>query len=146
MDYSLPGSSVHGILEGKNMEVSCHFLGAPYLRKGENCWNRRVLKQFESRDYHIYVRVYAHLLSCVRLFAIPWTIVCQAPLSIGFSWWEYWSGLSFPTPGGLSDPGIEPMSPVSPYWQADSLPLNHIYLFIFILYCSYDIALHIINP
>ena len=42
------------------------------------------------------------------------TITCQAPLAIGFPRQEYWSGFPFPTPGDLPDPGIEPMSPVSP--------------------------------
>ena len=50
-------------------------------------------------------------LSCVRLFATPWTVAYQAPLSMGFSRQEYWSGLPFPSPGDLPDPGIEPRSP-----------------------------------
>ena len=49
----------------------------------------------------------------------PWTVVGQAPLSMGFSRQEYWSGLPFPSPRNLPDPGIEPESPVL---QADSLP------------------------
>ena len=51
------------------------------------------------------------LLSHVRLFATPWTVTCQAPLSTGFSRQEYWSGLPFPSPGDLPNPGIEPGSP-----------------------------------
>ena len=50
-------------------------------------------------------------LSRVRLFATLWTVACQAPLSMGFSRQEYWSGLPFPSPGDLPDPGIEPGSP-----------------------------------
>ena len=46
-------------------------------------------------------------------------IAFQAPLSMGFSWQEYWSGLPFPSPGDLPDPGIEPRSPTL---QADSFP------------------------
>ena len=46
----------------------------------------------------------------------------QAPLSMGFPRQEYWSGLPFPPPGDLPDPGIEPESPVSPAMQVDSLP------------------------
>ena len=53
-----------------------------------------------------------------RLFAMPWTVACQTPLSMEFSRQEYGSGLSFPS-GSLSDPGIKPRSPVL---QADSLP------------------------
>ena len=52
-------------------------------------------------------------LSRVRLFATPWTAAHQAPLSMGFARQEYWSGLLFPSPGDLSNPGMEPMSPVS---------------------------------
>ena len=62
------------------------------------------------------------LLSCVRLFAIPWTVIYQASLSMGFSRQEYWSGLPFPSLGDLPDPGIEPRSPTL---QADALPLSH---------------------
>ena len=50
----------------------------------------------------------------------------QAPLSMGFSRQEYWTGLPFPPPGDLPDPGIEPTSPASPALQADSLPLSQI--------------------
>ena len=49
-------------------------------------------------------------LSRVRLFADPWTVAYQAPQSMGFSRQEYWSGLPFPSPGDLPDPGIEPRS------------------------------------
>ena len=52
----------------------------------------------------------SHLV-CVGLFATPWTVPCQAPLSMEFSRQEYWSGLPFPSPGDLPDPGIEPESP-----------------------------------
>ena len=48
------------------------------------------------------------------LFVIPWTVAHQAPLSMEFSMQEYWSGLPFPTPGDLSEPGTESVSLVSP--------------------------------
>ena len=54
-------------------------------------------------------------LSRVRLFAIPWTLAYQAPLSMEFSRQEYWSGLPFPSPGDLPDTGIEPGSPTRPF-------------------------------
>ena len=57
-----------------------------------------------------------------QLFATPQTIAYQPPPSTGFSQQEYWSGLHFPPPGDLPDPGTEP---TSPSWQADSLPLSH---------------------
>ena len=47
----------------------------------------------------------------VHLFATPWTVACQAPLSMAFLRQEYWSGLPFPSPGDLPSPGIEPASP-----------------------------------
>ena len=53
-----------------------------------------------------------------QLFATPWTEAHQAPLSVGFSRQECWSGLTFPSPGDLPNPGIEPRSPAL---QADSL-------------------------
>ena len=50
------------------------------------------------------------------LSAALWTVAHQAPLSMGFARREYWSGLPFPTPGGLPHPGMEPRSPTSPEW------------------------------
>ena len=58
-------------------------------------------------------------LSCVRLFAITWTVAYHAPPSVGFSRQEYWSGLPFPSPGDLPNTGIEPRSPTL---RADALP------------------------
>ena len=54
------------------------------------------------------------VLSHVLLFAAPWAIACQAPLSMGFLRQEYWSGLLFPTPRDLPDSGIEPLSLEAP--------------------------------
>ena len=66
-------------------------------------------------------------LSRVRLFVTPWTVAYQAPLSMGFSRQEYWSGLPFPSPGDLPNPGIEPGFPAL---EADALSsiLTNIYL------------------
>ena len=58
------------------------------------------------------------LLRCVRLFATPWTVAHQAPLPMEFSMQEYWSGLPFPSPGDLPNPGMEPRPPAL---QADAL-------------------------
>ena len=74
------------------------------------------------------------LITCVCVFSHPvmsdflwplWTIACQAPLSMGFSRQEYWSGLPCPSPGDLPNPGIEPTSPTSSALLVDSLPLSH---------------------
>ena len=56
------------------------------------------------------------------LFVTLWTVACQAPLSMGFSKQEYWSGLPYPPPGDLPDLGMEPATPASPALQADSFP------------------------
>ena len=76
--------------------------------------------------WQAYSGVGGHRLVCmlcrfsrVQLFETPWTVAYHAPLSMGFSQQEYWSGLPFPSPEDLADPGIEPMSPAL---QADSLP------------------------
>ena len=70
---------------------------------------------FEKRYKYSIV---CQLLSHVLFIAIAWTVAHQAPLSMGFSRQEYWSGLPFPSPGDLPHPGIEPGSPVL---QANSL-------------------------
>ena len=57
------------------------------------------------------VHARAQSLSCAQLFATPWTVAHQAPLSMGFSRQEYWSGLPFLPPGDLPHPGIKPASP-----------------------------------
>ena len=54
------------------------------------------------------------VLICVRLFATPWTVAHQAPLSVGFPRRECWSGMPLPPPGDLSNPGVEPVFPASP--------------------------------
>ena len=84
-------------------------------------WKRLLSIQilFRCRIYQAYVKVKMKLLSRVRLFATPWTVAYQASLSMGFSRQGYWSGLLFPSPGDLPDPGIEPRFPAL---QADALP------------------------
>ena len=70
--------------------------------------------------------MHACMLSClihVQLFVTPGTVAHQAPLSIGFSRQEYWSGLPFPFPGDFPDPGFEPASLTSPALAAEFLPL-----------------------
>ena len=74
--------------------------------------------------FHLFIhsfskQVKVKSLSRGQLFATPWGVAHQDPLSMGFSRQEYWSGLSFPSPGDLPDPGIEPGSPAL---QADALP------------------------
>ena len=84
-------------------------------------WVVRVLCVF--CEQFSYQKVKVKSLSHVWLFAIPWTVAHQAPPSMGFSKQEYWSGLPYPSPGDLPDPGIKPRSLCLLHWQASSLPL-----------------------
>ena len=76
-------------------------------------WNN----QDTSESIPFTCMVWSHFCH-VWLYAIPWTTAHQVPLSMGFSRQEYWSGLPFPPPGDLTDPGVKPRSPVL---QEDSL-------------------------
>ena len=81
---------------------------APQKNSSTFLINRPTLQR---KDFLIIPCMCVCMLGHVWLFVTPWTVACQAPLSIGFSRWEYWSGLPFPTPGDLPDLGIEPASP-----------------------------------
>ena len=70
-------------------------------------------------------------LSHVQIFVTLWTVAHQAPQSMGFSREEYWSGLPFPSPGDLPNPGIKPRSPAL---QSDALPSDTQYFHINIVY------------
>ena len=70
-------------------------------------WKDKLLKVWKLSLHH------------VQLFSAPWTVACQAPLSMEFPRQEYWSGFPSPSPGDLPDPGIKPGSPAL---QEDSLP------------------------
>ena len=78
---------------------------------------------FALNTYGNHACMHAKSFQYVRFFATPWTVACQAPLSIGLSRQEYYSGLPCPPPGDLPDSGIKPTSPVASALQADSLPL-----------------------
>ena len=84
------------------------------------------------------------VLSCFRPLEILWTIDCQAPLSVGFSRQEYWGGLPFPSPEDLPNLGTKPMSPA---WQADSLPLSYLgskymymYMYLYMYMYMYNVC------
>ena len=82
------------------------------------------LPEFTQTHVHRVGDAIRHLILCcshVQFFIAPWTVVCQALLSMGFSRLEYWSGLSFPSSRELSDPRMEPASSAS---QAGSLPIE----------------------
>ena len=122
MDCSLPGSSVCGIFQARTLE----WVGIPFCR-GSSCLRGRTFVSCIGRQILYHWAIWeAHILSggglvaklCPTL-ATPWTVAHWIPLSMGFSRQEHWSRLPFPSPGDLSDQGIEPGSPVL---QADSLP------------------------
>ena len=95
----------------------------------QNCLNdeksfRR--SYFVSTSFNVIFPLVLLLLnhfSHIQLLATPWTIACQAPLSIGFSRQEYWSGLTCPPPGDLPNSRIEPASLMSPALAGGSLSL-----------------------
>ena len=70
--------------------------------------------------------------SCVQLFATLWAVAHQAPLSMGFSRQEYWSGLSCPPPEDLADPGIKPACLIFPVVAGGFFTNIYIYIYIYI--------------
>ena len=79
----------------------------------------------EMASLLLFSYLHAQSLQLCPILCDPWTIARQAPLSMGFSRQEQWSGLPCPPPGNLPNPAIKPTSPVSPALQVDSLPLSH---------------------
>ena len=71
-----------------------------------------------------HVRAVLSCFSYVQLFVTPWTVACHISLSMEFFRQEYWCGFPFPPPGDLPNPGIKPISPLSPVLLMDSLHLN----------------------
>ena len=124
-DCSLPGSSIHGTFQARILEwvaiSSPGDLPDPGIEpKSPSLQADALMSAPPGRPWWEQWKVKVKLLSHVWLFATPGTVACQAPLSMGFSRQEYQSGLPFPTPGDLPDPGIKCSSV---HWQADSLPL-----------------------
>ena len=113
MDYSSPGSSAHGFLQARILE----WVVIPFSRRFSllRDWTR--VSCIVSRLFTIWTTCYfapvCKVLSVISNSATLWTIARQTPLPTGFSRQEYWSGLPYPTPGDLPNPGIEPTSPLS---------------------------------
>ena len=124
LDCSQQGSSVNGILQVRILEwVAIFSSRGIFPTQGSNpsllgClhWQTRFLPLAPPGGTSGALVVWS--LGRVT----PWTVDLPAPLSLGFSRREYWSGLPFPSPGHLPDPEIEPASPVSPASLANSLP------------------------
>ena len=99
MDCSLPGSSLHGILQARILEWKIQGI---FLTQGLNpglLHYRKILYHLSYREVHmIFMLLLLSHFSRVRLCATPQTAAYQAPLSLGFSRQEHWSGLPFPSP------------------------------------------------
>ena len=143
MDRSLPGSSVHGILQARIREWAAISFSRASSQPRNRTWVSRITGTFFTNwatraargvlelDY---IRVVL-LLSPVLLFVTPWTVACQASLSLEFPRQEYRSRLPFPTPGDLPNPGMEPapciaggffttVPPRNPKWLHSLLYIN----------------------
>ena len=113
--------STAGMTEQQDKEQG-RFLGLWWLQRAASSYLGQLLCEWERTPTSFKPLLFVMLcvcapLSCfsyVQLFVMPWTVAHQAPLSLGFSRQEYWSGLPFPSPGALPDPGIKPASPSSP--------------------------------
>ena len=112
----------------------CKMKSIPEMGSGEGCTTMGIcfiplkytLKMVKTVNFTY--TLHACMLSCfsrVQPFVTLWTVARQAPLSMGLSRQEYWSGLPCSPPGDLSNPMIEPISPASPSLQVDSLPMSH---------------------
>ena len=114
MDSSVSGSSVHGILQARILEWVIHSLlpgsSPPRDQTQVSCIAGRFFTIWAAREAHMFSYCMLSLFSHVQLFVTSWTVARQAPLSMGFSRQEYWSGLPFPSPGDLPDPGVESLS------------------------------------
>ena len=92
---------------------------------------------------HIYAMCCVSCFSRVWLFVTPWTVAHQAPLSMGFSRQEYWSGLPCPPPGELPNPGIELLSLMSPALAGGFLTTSTTWEAYVYLYIERDMSLYI---
>ena len=122
-----PDEEIHRASSGKVLSIGSfcpHRVGVYYLPGRCMCWSTWKLPKPDATGILwrlSQVHVHAQWLSCVQLFEAPWTVACQTPPPMEFSRQEYWSGLPFPSPGDLPNPGME-MEPRSPALQANSLP------------------------
>ena len=119
-------ATVHGVTKGRTRlsnfhtyvphfkifaTAASHFLVAVSVLVCSGCYNKNTIGWVAYKQTSISngsTCMLSHF-SRVRLFAVPWTVAHQAPLSVGFSRQEYWSGLPCPLPKDLPDLGIEPM-------------------------------------
>ncbi|CAI9169441.1 unnamed protein product [Rangifer tarandus platyrhynchus] len=114
MDCSSPGSSVHGILPARILQwVAISFSRGSSLPRHQTRISCIADRFFTAEPINPLSVMCIKSLSHVQLFATPWSIAPQAPLSKGFSRQEHWSGLSFPPPGIFLTQGLNLLSLVS---------------------------------
>ena len=122
MDCSLPGSTVHEILQARILEWVAMSYSRYMLRYPVNISSIFLQYQWSHGFYDNKRKKESEVLSCVRLFVTTWTVAHQAPLSVEFSRQEYWSGLPFSSPGIFLTQGSNLHLLWLLHWQADSLP------------------------
>ena len=137
-DGSTPGSPVPGILQAKTLEwVAIAFSNAcTHAKSLQLCPTLCDPMDSSPPGSSVHRILQARVLEWVAISFFRgsgdqshptlWTVACQAPLSMGFSRWEYWSGLSFPLQGISPAPGSNSPLLRLPHWQVDSLPLCHL--------------------
>ena len=142
MDWEV-GVSRYKLLHTKRINnKNLHYSTENYIQYLRIKQQKRI---FRKRMYMwMCVWVLSHF-SSIWLFVTLWTVTHQAPLSMGFSRQEYWSGLPCPPPGDLPDPGIELVPPASPVLQMDSLPLSHQGRLLIYVYVCITVCIAVIN-
>ena len=103
-DCNTSGSFVHGILQARILD----YVSMPSSKESSQS---HLVHRLHWQVGSLPLKVKVKSLSHVQLFVTPWTVTYQTSQCRGFSRQGYWSGLSFPSPGDLPDPGIEPRSP-----------------------------------
>ena len=130
---------------GKSTGVGCHCLLPSGYSHKQNCMLKQTSCKIQSGNmqcWHFPLKSYpvqmpdldqndrrllcAYVVSCVWLIVTPWTVACQAPLSMEFSRQEYWNELPFLLQGSFLTQGLNPCLLCLLHWQADSLSLCHL--------------------
>ena len=115
MDCSLPGCSVHGIFQERVLELVAIFFSRAILfpsflafcdLQASSCLYTRGRSSPGNWELYYWIAWFHLVAKSYLTLGTPWTVAHQAPLSMGFSRQEYWSGLPFPSPGDILDPGI----------------------------------------
>ena len=123
--------------------------GKPYKQRSLVGYSPQGHNESDTTELaHSYISVHACMLSCfshVRFFETLWMVACQAPLSMGFSRQEYWSGLPFPPQGIFPSQGWKPhlVHLLNCKWILYCWATGFIYIYIYIYNLCFDKAIHI---